>query len=74
MWGFNVRSPVWCSDGSNIVEGIKLSLLISCSEFKWNINEPTHIQRQRFSFIDLIFTDQRDLSITVKPLYNGHAI
>ena len=34
MGGFNVRSLVWWSDGSNIIEGIKLSLLISCSGFK----------------------------------------
>ena len=37
--------------------------LTSCNGFQQIINEPTHIQRQSSSCIDLIFTDQPNLLV-----------
>ena len=41
----------------------KLLSLTSFNGFQQIINEPTHIQRQSSSCIDLIFTDQPNLSV-----------
>ena len=60
---FNARSSSWWSDGINTTEGKKLLSLTLCKGFQQIINEPTHIQRQRSSCIDLIFTDQPKLSV-----------
>ena len=62
---FNARSSSWWSDDINTTEGTKLLSLTSCNEFQQIINEPTHIQRQRSSCIDLIFIDQSNLSVNL---------
>ena len=62
-WDFNVRSSSWCSDDITTTEGTKLLSLTSFNGFEQIINEPTHIQRQSSSCIDLIFMDQPNLSV-----------
>ena len=58
---FNASS--WWSDDINTTEGKKLLSLTSCNGFQQIINEVTHMQRQSSSCIDLIFTDQPNLSV-----------
>ena len=60
---FNARYSSWWSDDINTTEGTKLLSLKSCNGFQQIINKPTHIQRQSSSCIDLIFTDQSNLSV-----------
>ena len=60
---FNARSFSWWSDDINTTEGTKLLSLTSGNWCQQIINEPTHIQRQSSSCIDLIFTDQPNLSV-----------
>ena len=60
---FNARSYSWWSDDINTPEGTQLLLLTSCNAIQQIINEPTHVQRQSSSCIDLIFTDQPSLSV-----------
>ena len=62
---FNGRSPSWWSDHINTTEGAKLLSLTSCNGFQQIINEPTHIQRQISSCIDLIFMDQSNISVNL---------
>ena len=57
--------PCAYADNINTTEGTKLFPLTSCIGFQQIINEPTHIQRQRSSCIDLIFTDQPNLSVNL---------
>ena len=60
---FNARSVSWWSNDINTTEGLKLSSMSSSVGFTQLINEPTHIQSSSSSCIDLIFTDQRNLSV-----------
>ena len=60
---FNARSSSWWSDDINTTEGTKLFSLTSSNDFSQLINEPTHIQTNSSSCIDLIFTDQPNLSM-----------
>ena len=60
---FNVRSSSWWFDDINTTEGTKLLSLTSFNGFQQIIKEPTDIQRQSSSNIDLIFTDQPNLSV-----------
>ena len=60
---FNVRSSSWWFDDINTTEGTKLLSLTSFNGFQQIINEPTDIQRQSSSSIDLMFTDQPNLSV-----------
>ena len=60
---FNARSCSWWSDDINNTEGTNLFSLTSSNGFSQLINEPTHIQSNSSSCIDLIFTDQPNLSI-----------
>ena len=62
---FNGRSSSWWPDDINTTEGTKLLSLTSCNGFQQIINEPTHIQRQISSCIDLIFMDQSNLSVNL---------
>ena len=48
----------------------KLLSLTSFNGFQQIINEPTHIQRQSSSCIDLIFTDQPNLSVNSAILFH----
>ena len=54
---FNSRCSSWWSDDINTKEGLKLFSLTSSNAFSQLINEPTHIQANNFSCIDLTFTD-----------------
>ena len=60
---FNARSSSWWSDDINTTEGTNLFSLTSSNGFSQLINEPTHIQTNSSSCIDLIFTDQPNLSM-----------
>ena len=60
---FNARSVSWWSNDINTTEGLKLSSMPSSVGFTQLINEPTHIQSSSSSCIDLIFTDQPNLSV-----------
>ena len=60
---FNARSSSWWSKDSNTPEGSKLFSLTSANGFSQLINEPTHFQGNSSSCIDLIFTNQGNLSV-----------
>ena len=60
---FNARSSNWWSKDIDTPEGLKLFSLTSSNGFSQLINEPTHIQGNSSSCIDLIFTNQENLSV-----------
>ena len=60
---FNARSSSWWSNDTNTLEGTNLYSLTSSNNFSQLINEPTHIQRNSSSCIDLIFTDRLNLAV-----------
>jgi len=60
---FNARSSHWWLKDINTTEGSKLYSHTSSNGFSQIINEPTHIQAKNSSCIDLIFTDQPNLSV-----------
>ena len=60
---FNSRSFSWWSEDTDIIEGLKLSSLASSNGLSQLINEPTHIQTNSISCIDLIFTDQENVCV-----------
>ena len=60
---FNARSSSWWANDSTTFEGTSLYSLTSSNSFCQLINEPTHIQRNSSSCIDLIFTDQPSLAV-----------
>ena len=60
---FNSRSSSWWSKDTNTIEGLNLFSLTSSSGFSQLINEPTHIQTNTTSCIDLIFTYQENLCV-----------
>ena len=60
---FNARSPAWWSKDIHSTEGSKLFSLTSANGFSQLINEPTHIQTNSSSCIDLIFTNQPNLYV-----------
>ena len=60
---FNARSSSWWPNDINTAEGTKLFSTASSNGFSQLINEPTHIQTSSSSCLDLIFTDQPNLSI-----------
>ena len=60
---FNSRCSSWWSEDINTKEGLKLFSLTSSNGFSQLINEPTHIQVNSSSCIDLAFTDQANLSV-----------
>ena len=53
----------WWSEDINTSEGLKLLSLTSANGVSQLINEPTHLQTSNSSCIDLIFTDQPNLSV-----------
>ena len=61
---FNARSPAWWTKDVHTMEGSKLFSLTSSNGFSQLISEPTHIQANSSSSIDLIFTDQPNLSVS----------
>ena len=60
---FNARSSPWWCNNINKIEGSYLYSLTSSNDFSQLINEPTYIQTNSSSFIDLIFTNQPILSV-----------
>ena len=60
---FNARSSSWWSDDINIFEGTNLCLVTSSNGFSQLINEPTHLQTNSSSCIDLSFTDEPNFSV-----------
>ena len=60
---FNARSSSWLPKDINTTEGSRLFSLTSSNGFSQLIKEPTHIQASSSSCIDLIFTDQPNLSV-----------
>ena len=63
---FNAKTPCWWSEDINTSEGLKLLSLTSANGVSQLINEPTHLQTSNFSCIDLIFTDQPNLSVNCR--------
>ena len=61
LGNFNARSTSWWSNGIDSFESTKLFSLSTLNGFHQIISEPTHIQRNSSSCIDLIFTDQPSL-------------
>ena len=59
----NSRCSSWWSNDINITEGLNLFSLTSSNGFSQLIHEPTHIQANSFSCTDLVFIDQRNLSM-----------
>ena len=60
---FNARSSSWWSNDTNTLDGTNLYSPSSSNNFSQPINEPTHIQRNSSSCIDLIFTDRPNLAV-----------
>ena len=60
---FSAKSLSWWSEDINTSEGTKLNLLPSLNGFWQFINDPTHIQTNSLSCIDLVFTEQSNLSV-----------
>ena len=60
---FSAKSSSWWANDSTTLEGTSLYLLISSHSLCQLINEPTYIQRNSSSCIDLIFTDQPSLAM-----------
>ena len=60
---FNARSSSCWSNDTNTLAGTNLYSLTSSNNFSQLINEPTHIQRNSSSYIDLIFTDRPNLAV-----------
>ena len=60
---FNSRCSSWWSNDINTTEGLKLLSLTSSNGLTQLIHEPTHIQANSSSCIDLVFTDQPNLSV-----------
>ena len=53
----------WWSENISTSEGTKLYWLTFSNGSSQLINEPTHIQTNSSSFLDLVFTDQPNLSV-----------
>ena len=60
---FNARSSSWWANDSTTFERTSLYSLTSSNSFCQLINEPTRIQRNDSSCIDLILTDQPSLAV-----------
>ena len=60
---FNAKFSSWWSNDISTIEGSKLYTLTSTKGFDQLIDEPTRIQTKSSSRIDLMFTDQQNLSI-----------
>ena len=60
---FDARSSYWWSYDTNSTEGANLFSLTSLNDFFQLINEPTRFQNNSYSSIDLILTDQPNLSV-----------
>ena len=60
---FNGRSSSWWSNDINTIEGSHLYSLTSSNGVSQLINKPTNIQTNSSSCIDLIFTNQPNLSV-----------
>ena len=60
---FNSRCSSWWSNDINTTEGLKLFSSTSSNGFSQLIHDPTHIQANSSSCIDLVFTDQPNLSV-----------
>ena len=60
---FNARSSSWWSKDIDTTKESNLFSLTSSNGFPQLINEPTHIQTSSSSCIDLIFTNQSNLSV-----------
>ena len=59
----NSRCSSWWFSDINTTDGLNLFSLTSSNGFSRLIHEPTHIQANSFSCTDLVFTDQRNLSV-----------
>ena len=60
---FNARSSSWWPKDIKTTDGSKQFSLISSNGFPQLINKPTHTQTSSSSCIDLIFTNQPNLSV-----------
>ena len=62
---FNSRCSSWWSNDINTTEGLKLFSLTSSNGFSQLIHDPTHIQANSSSCINLVFTDQPNLLVNL---------
>ena len=69
---FNARSSYCWSNDINSTEGTNLFSLTSSSGFSQLINEPTHFQNNSSSCIELILTDQPNLSVNTGVHSSSH--
>ena len=60
---FNEKSNSWFANDNTNIEESKVDILTASFGFDQIINEPTHILNNSSSYIDLIFTSQRNLVI-----------
>ena len=60
---FDAGSSSWWPKDIDTTQGSKLFSLISSYVFPQIVSEPTHLQTSSSSCIDLIFTDQPNLSV-----------
>ena len=60
---FNARSSSWWPEDINTIKESKLFSLTSSNELSQLIKEPKYVQASSSSWIDLIFTDQPNLSV-----------
>ena len=60
---FNARSSSWWCNDINTIERSHLYSLTSSNDFSQLINEQTHIQTNNSSCIELMFTNQPNLSV-----------
>ena len=60
---FNARSSSWWCNDINTIERSHLYSLTSSNDFSQLINEPTNIQTNNSSCIELMFTNQPNLSV-----------
>ena len=59
---FNVRSSVWWTRDKTTMEGTQFESLTTVHSFDELISQPTHLLPQTSSCIDVIFTDQPNLT------------
>ena len=59
---FNVRLSKWWADDKTTQKGLKIENLLSQFSLSQVINEPTHISQNGNSCIDLLFTNQQNLT------------
>ena len=69
---FDNKTKQWWPDGEETNEGVLLNQLIESFSMTQLIDQPTHILTNSSSLIDLIITDQVDMSVDSGLLPSPH--